>query len=158
MRIEIARKASRTPRDWLPLGWIRDVGSARLHPVVPGLLIRWMITALALWLTSEVVGGISADSTLTLFVAALVLGILNAVIRPVLLILTLPINLVTLGLFTLIINGAMLKLAAWLVPGFHVEGFWAAVGGALLLSVFSFALNLFVSDRGRVEYVYVERR
>jgi putative membrane protein len=117
-----------------------------------------VISAFSLWLTSELVGGISVDSTLTLFVAALVLGILNAVIRPVLLILTLPINLVTLGLFTLIINGAMLKLAAALVSGFRVEGFWAAVGGALLLSVFSFLLNLFVSDRGRIEYVYVERR
>jgi putative membrane protein len=125
---------------------------------VPGLLIRWVISAFALWLTSELVGGISVDSPFTLFVAALVLGILNAVIRPVLLILTLPINLVTLGFFTLIINGAMLKLAAGLVSGFRVEGFWAAVGGALLLSVFSFLLNLFVSDRGRIEYVYVERR
>lgn len=125
---------------------------------MPGLLIRWVINAFALWLTSRVVSGISVDSTLALFVAALVLGILNAIIRPVLLILTLPINLVTLGLFTLIINGAMLKLTAGLVSGMRVEGFWAAVGGALLLSVFSFLLNLFVSDRGRIEYVYIERR
>ena len=139
-------------------GWIRPLVSARLRAVVPGLLIRWAIGALALWLTSEVLSGIWVDSTVTLFVAALVLGILNAVIRPVLLILTLPINLVTLGLFTLVVNGAMLKLAAWLVPGFHVEGFWSAVGGALLLGMFSFALNLFISDRGRVEYVYIERR
>jgi putative membrane protein len=117
-----------------------------------------MLGAFSLWLTSEVFDGISADSAPALFVAALVLGILNAVIRPVLLLLTLPINLVTLGLFTLLINGAMLKLAAGLVPGFRVEGFWTAVGGALLLAVFSFALNLFLSDRGRVEYVYVERR
>jgi putative membrane protein len=125
---------------------------------VPGLLIRWAISALALWLTSEVVSGISIDSALALFAAALVLGILNAVIRPVLVILTLPINLVTLGLFTLVINGTMLKLTAGLVSGFRVAGFWPAVGGALLLSVFSFFLNLFISDRGRIEYVYIERR
>lgn len=125
---------------------------------MPGLLIRWAISALALWLTSEVVSGISIDSALALFAAALVLGILNAVIRPVLVILTLPINLVTLGLFTLVINGTMLKLTAGLVSGFRVAGFWPAVGGALLLSVFSFFLNLFISDRGRIEYVYIERR
>jgi putative membrane protein len=125
---------------------------------VPGLLFRWALNAFALWLTSAVVGGISVSGPLPLFFAALVLGILNAVIRPLLLILTLPINLLSLGLFTLVINGAMLELTASVVTGFHVATFWSAVVGALLLSIFSFALNVFVSDRGRIEYIYVERR
>jgi putative membrane protein len=78
-------------------------------------------------------------------------------LRPLVLVVTLPINLLTLGLFTFIINGAMLKLTSEVVRGFSVTGFWSAVIGALLLSAFSFMLNLFVNDAGRVQYLYVER-
>lgn len=74
------------------------------------------------------------------------------------LIVTLPINLLSLGIFTFVINGAMLELTAAVVAGFHVEGFWSAVIGALLLSCFSFLLNVFVADNGRIEYIYVEHR
>ncbi len=123
-----------------------------------GFLIRWMINALALAFTSWLISGIWVDGAVPLFIAALVLGILNAILRPVLLILTLPINLLTLGLFTFVINGAMLSLTASLVPGFHVAGFWSAVIGALVMSIFSFILNVYVADTGRVEYIYVERR
>ncbi len=122
-----------------------------------GLVIRWLTTAFALWLTSLVVRGIEVDGILPLFFAAVVLGIFNAVLRPFVLFVTFPINLLTLGLFTWVINGAMLKLTGDVVRGFSVHGFWSAVLGALLLSVFSFALNLFVSDAGRIEYLYVER-
>jgi len=122
-----------------------------------GLLIRWLITAVALWLTSLMVGGIQVDGLMPLFFAAVVLGIFNALLRPLVLIITFPINLVTLGLFTFIINGLMLKLTGDVVRGFSVHGFWSAVVGAVLLSVISFALNLFISDAGRVEYLYVER-
>lgn len=123
-----------------------------------GFLFRWAVGALALWLTSEVISGISVEGVASLLVAALVLGILNAVLRPLLLVVTFPINLLTLGLFTFVINGAMLKLTSGVVRGFHVEGFWSAVIGALLLSCFSFLLNLFIADSGRIEYIYVERR
>lgn len=122
-----------------------------------GLVIRWLTTAFALWLTSLVVQGIEVDGILPLFFAAVVLGIFNAVLRPFVLFVTFPINLLTLGLFTWVINGAMLKLTGDVVRGFSVHGFWSAVLGALLLSVFSFALNLFVSDAGHIEYLYVER-
>ena len=125
---------------------------------MPGVLFRWLINAFALWLTSNIIDGIRIEGVVPLFIAALVLGILNALLRPLLLIATIPINLITLGLFTFVINGAMLKLTAWLVSGFVVQGFWSAVIGALLLSLFSLILNLFVSDRGLIEYVYMDRR
>jgi putative membrane protein len=125
---------------------------------VPGLLIRWVLNAFALWLVDQLVAGIHIDGVAALFVAALVLGVLNASLRPLLLIVTLPINLLTLGLFTLIINGAMLRLAAAVVPGFAVQSFWSAVLGAVLLSIISFGLNLFIADSGRIQYIYIERR
>lgn len=122
-----------------------------------GLVIRWVTSAFALWLTSLIVRGIQIEGIWSLFVAAVVLGIFNAILRPLVLVLTFPINLVTLGLFTFVINGAMLKLTSEVVRGFSVSGFWPAVIGALLLSAFSFALNLFISDTGHLEYLYVER-
>ena len=122
-----------------------------------GLIIRWVTTACALWLTSFVVQGIEIEGIGSLFFAAVVLGIFNAILRPLVLVLTFPINLVTLGLFTFVINGAMLKLTSEVVRGFSVTGFWSAVIGALLLSIISFALNLFINDAGRVQYLYVER-
>ena len=122
-----------------------------------GLVIRWLTTAFALWLTSLIVQGIEVDGMVPLFFAAVVLGIFNAVLRPLVLFVTFPINLLTLGFFTLVINGAMLKLTGDVVRGFSVHGFWSAVIGALLLSAFSFAINLFISDAGHIEYLYVER-
>lgn len=123
-----------------------------------GFLIRSVVNAVALWLTSLLFDGIYAESALVFVAAALVLGFLNALLRPLLLILTLPINVLMLGLFTFVINGFLLHLTGQLVPGFHVHGLWTSILGALMLSVFSFLLSLFLSDRGRVEYVYVERR
>jgi putative membrane protein len=122
-----------------------------------GLLIRWVLNALALWLVDQLVAGIRVDGAAPLFFAALVLGVLNAILRPLLFIVTLPINLLTLGLFTLIINGAMLRLAAATVRGFTIEGFASAVFGAVLLSIISFCLNLFVADSGRIQYIYIDR-
>ncbi|HXQ23643.1 MAG TPA: phage holin family protein [Candidatus Acidoferrales bacterium] len=122
-----------------------------------GLIIRWFTTALALWLTSLIVKGIEIDGLSPLFFAAVVLGVFNAILRPLVLVVTFPINLVTLGLFTFVINGAMLKLTGDVVRGFSIHGFWAAVIGALLLSAISFALSLFINDAGHVEYLYVER-
>jgi putative membrane protein len=104
-------------------------------------------------LISYLFEGIQVDGIGWAFIAALFLGIFNAVIRPVLFILTLPINLVTLGLFTLVINGLMLWLTGKLLAGFHVQGFWSAVGGALILSLISFAANALVGGQGRVEII-----
>jgi putative membrane protein len=125
---------------------------------MPGLLLRWVLNAFALWIVSVVVPGITAESIGATFVAALVLGILNALVRPILLLLTLPINLLTLGLFTFVINALMLELTGAMVGGFVVRGFGAALLGALVLSFVSFLLNVFVDDRARLGYIHVEYR
>ncbi len=122
-----------------------------------GLLIRWIINALALLLISHVIRGIEVDSLLSAFVAAAVLGVINAVLRPVLLILMMPITILTLGLFALVINGGMLYLAGLLVKGFYVHDFWAAIFGALFLSVVSWLTSAFISDQGRIEYIEIHR-
>ncbi len=123
-----------------------------------GILIRWAVNALALMVISQLIKGIEVDTWLAAFVAAAVLGIINAVLRPILLILTLPLTIITFGLFALVINGFMLYLAGSIVKGFHVYGFWASVFGALFLTVISGLANAFISDRGRVEYIPPPRR
>jgi putative membrane protein len=120
-----------------------------------GILIRWIINAVALILASHVIKGIEVDHFWAAFVAAAVLGVMNAVVRPILILLTLPITLLTLGLFILMINGFMLYVAGAVVKGFHVNGFWASVFGALFLSVISWIANAFINDRGRIEYIEV---
>lgn len=113
-----------------------------------GFLIHWAIVAAALWLAAYLVPGVRVASVQALLVAALVLGLVNALVRPVLTILTLPITIVTLGLFYLIVNGAAFALAAALVPGFEIDGFGSAVIGALLVSVVSWVLGaLFKPER-----------
>jgi putative membrane protein len=101
------------------------------------LIVRWILNTLALLLVVSVVPNFYYRSWVTLAIAAAVLGLLNAVIRPILFFLTLPITIVTLGLFLLILNAIMLELTAWLVPGFDIEGFGWAIVGALVLSLVS---------------------
>jgi putative membrane protein len=115
-----------------------------------GFLIRVVVNAVAIWVATEIVPGIQAHSATTVVVAALVLGLVNAIVRPVLLVLTLPLTLVTLGLFLFVLNALCLWLTSAVVPGFEVRGFWAAFWGALIVSALSWAVNGFVSDRGRV--------
>ncbi|OLC90521.1 MAG: hypothetical protein AUJ03_01055 [Deltaproteobacteria bacterium 13_1_40CM_3_71_4] len=121
-----------------------------------GLVIRWVVSAVALYLTSLVVRGIEVQGIGSLFFAAATIGILNAVVRPLILLLTLPLNILTLGLFTLVVNAAMLKLASEVVRGFEVHGFWSALGGWLLLSLFTFLINVVIGETG-VEVVHVRR-
>ncbi|HSF77147.1 MAG TPA: phage holin family protein, partial [Steroidobacteraceae bacterium] len=94
-------------------------------------ILRAAIAAVGLWLATEWIQGLSIDAPMTLVVAAVLLGIVNAFIRPLLILLTLPFTVVTLGLFLLVVNAAMLALVAALLPGMHVAGFWAAFWGAL---------------------------
>ena len=115
-----------------------------------GFLIRVLVNAFAIYLIAQIVPGIEVSSLLTALGAGLVLGLINAIVRPILVVLTLPVTLVTLGLFLLVLNGLCLWLTSQLVTGFEVHGFWAAVWGALLVSVVSWILNAFVSDRGRI--------
>ena len=118
-----------------------------------GFLLRWSINLLALVTAGLLINGIIIQNITAGLLAAGILGIVNAVIRPVVLLLTLPINILTLGLFTLVINAAMLKLVAGLVPGFAIETFGAALFGALLVSVISWILNIFVGGDGRVVFI-----
>ena len=118
-----------------------------------GFLIRWLILTIAIIIASYLLEGIHVSGFFSAFFAAAALGILNALFRPILILLTLPINILTLGLFTFIINALMLKLASGVIPGFEVYGFWTAVFGSLIISVVSWLLNSFISDRGRVERV-----
>jgi len=115
-----------------------------------GLLIRLVANALAILAAAYIVPGIEVTGGLPLLAAAVVLGLVNAVVRPILLFLTLPFTLVTLGLFIFLLNAFCLWLTSWLVKGFEVHGFWAAVLGAMIVSVVSWLVNVFLSDRGKV--------
>lgn len=101
----------------------------------------WLIDTAALFVLPYLMSSITVRSFGVALLAALVLGLVNALLRPVLALLTLPVTVLTLGLFILVVNGLMFWLASGLVPGFHVAGFWSAVGGALLYSVISWALS-----------------
>ncbi len=106
------------------------------------LMLKWVLNSFALYFVMKLIPGIQIDRFQDLLVAALVIGLLNAFLRPVIILLTLPVTMMTLGLFTLVINGLMFYLAAYLVSGFHVTGFGAAFLAALIFSLFSFVLNM----------------
>ncbi len=108
------------------------------------ILLKWLINTLALLVTAYFVKGIQVTGASSLILAAALLGILNAFIRPILIILTLPINIITLGLFTLIINGAMLWFVSLIIKGFVIQGFWPAIIGALIISLVSWLFNWLV--------------
>lgn len=118
-----------------------------------GLLIRWLILTAAILIASYLLDGIHAKGFLPALFAAAILGILNAFFRPILLILTLPINILTLGLFTFILNALLLMMVSGLIPGFEVYGFWSAVFGSMLISLVSWILTSFISDRGHLETI-----
>ena len=115
---------------------------------MPGILIRWLTTTAAIVATSYLLDGIQVSGFFSAVFAAAVLGILNAFFRPIALLLTLPINILSLGLFTFVINALMLKMASGVIPGFSVYGFWTAIFGSFLISVISWLLNSFVSEHG----------
>ena len=114
-----------------------------------GFLLRLIVNAAALWVAAQLVPGIVVTGLTPLLLAALVLGLINAIVRPVLLILTLPLTLMTLGLFIFILNAFCLWLTSRIVPGFVVQSFAAALLGALVVSIVSWLLTAFVSDAGR---------
>lgn len=122
-----------------------------------GFLFRWVVNALGLLFVSWLFEGIQVNGLGWAFVAALFLGVFNALVRPVLILLTLPITIVTMGLFILVINALMLWLTGTLLAGFQVHGFWTAVGGALVLSVISLAANSLVGERGNIEVIEMRR-
>lgn len=123
-----------------------------------GLLVRWLILTAAITVAAYLISGIHVSGFFSAFFAAAILGVLNVFFRPVLLILTLPINLLTLGLFTFVINAILLKMASGVISGFEVHGFWSAVWGGLIISIVNWLLSSFITDRGSVGYTDLRRR
>jgi putative membrane protein len=122
-----------------------------------GFLVRLAIAALGLWLAQKIVPGIEIVGTGTLIAAALLLGIVNALVRPLAILLTLPITVLTLGLFLLVVNAAMFGLVALLLDGFHVAGFGAALLGSIVVGLTGWVASWYVGPRGSVEVLVVRR-
>ncbi|MBC8027706.1 MAG: phage holin family protein [Steroidobacteraceae bacterium] len=118
-----------------------------------GFILRGLIAALGLWAATELLSGFSIDTPMTLILAGLLLGLVNAIVRPFALLLSLPALLFTLGLFLIVINAAMIGLVALMLPGFQIAGFWTAIGGALIVSLVSWVGSWFIGSRGRVEVI-----
>jgi len=116
-----------------------------------GFLFRLLITALGLWAAAKIVPGVQIDGWSNLLIAALLLGVVNAVIRPVILILTLPLTVLTLGLFILVVNGISLAVVAWLMPGFTLSGLGPAILGSIIVGLTSWFASTFVGGSGRIE-------
>ncbi|MBW1781796.1 MAG: phage holin family protein [Deltaproteobacteria bacterium] len=123
-----------------------------------GILVRWLILTAAIVIASYLINGIEVSGFFSAFLAAAILGVLNAFFRPILLILTLPINILTLGLFTFVINAVLLKMASGVISGFQVHGFWSAVFGALVISLVNWLLSSFINEQGRVTYTDLRKR
>jgi len=118
-----------------------------------GFILRGLIAALGLWAATEILDGFTIDSPMTLVLAGLLLGVVNAIVRPFALLLSLPALLLSLGLFLIVVNAAMLGLVALMLPGFKIDGFWTAVGGALIVSLVSWVGSWFIGPRGKVEII-----
>jgi putative membrane protein len=123
---------------------------------MPGILMRWLILTVAIIVTSYLLDGIQIGGLFSAIFSAGLLGILNAFFRPILLVLTLPINILSLGLFTFVINALLLLMASGVIPGFTVSGFWTALFGSLLISLVSFIMNTFIGGHRTV--VHLDRR
>ncbi len=116
-----------------------------------GFLARLLITAFGLWLADAILEGIRFDSLASLWLAAFLLGVVNAFVRPVVILLTFPITLVTLGLFILVINGGMLMLVAWMMASFHIERLGSAILASIIVGLTAWMANAFVGHNGKVE-------
>jgi putative membrane protein len=113
------------------------------------IVLVWILNAIALWLVAVVLPGVTVADEISALVAAIVLGLVNAVIKPVLIILTLPVTLLTLGLFLLVLNGLLFWGVASILPGFNVDGFWWGVAGALIYSVLTWAFSTLLPQEQR---------
>jgi putative membrane protein len=123
-----------------------------------GFLLRVLIGALSLWVASAIVPGVDISGAGTLLIAAILLGVVNALVRPLVVVLTLPITLVTLGLFLLVVNAAMFGLVASFLDGFRVTGFWPALFGAIVVSITSWLASSFIGADGKYEVLVIKRR
>jgi putative membrane protein len=123
---------------------------------VTGFQIRWAVSALALWVARSLVPGIRIEGAATLWLAALLLGFVNAVVRPLVVFFTFPLTIVTLGFFLLVINAAMLGLVAALLDRMSISGFWSALAGAIVVSLVSWLVSATIGGSGRIE-MYVSQ-
>jgi len=115
-------------------------------------LFRAVIAALGLWLATYWLSGIRIDSPTTLVLAGILLGVVNAIVRPIAILLTLPFTVLTIGLFLLVVNAAMLGLVALILPGFYINGFWTAVLAALIVSVTGWIGSMLIGSKAKVEF------
>jgi putative membrane protein len=125
---------------------------------MPGILLRTLITAIGLWLASAVIPGIDIETPGTLLLAAILMGLVNALVRPLAILLTIPLTILTLGLFLLVVNAAMFGLVAAFLDGFSVSGFFAALFGWLIVSITSTMASWFIGPTGRYSILIIERR
>jgi len=123
-----------------------------------GILIKWVINSLAILIVTYIVKGIEIASPITAIVAAFVLSIINAFLRPFIILITLPINIFALGVFTFFINGFLFYSVSKIVKGFIITGFWPAFFGALLFSIISFLLSLLINKEGKLEIRFINER
>lgn len=123
-----------------------------------GIVLRTLITMLGLFLASVLVPGVGISGAWTFIFAAVLLGLVNAFVRPIAFVLTLPITLVTLGLFLLVLNAAMFGLVAAMLDGFAVSGFWSALFGAVIVGITSTIASWYIGPDGRIEIIVVTRR
>ena len=123
-----------------------------------GIILRTLIAMLGLFLASRLIPGVSIDGTGTFILAALLLGFVNALVRPIAFLMTLPLTIITLGLFLFVLNAAMFGLVAAMLDNFSVSGFWAAVLGAIIVSISSTVASWFIGPSGRYEIFVVRRR
>lgn len=114
-------------------------------------LSRFFVSGLGLLMADALLGGIRFDGAVSLWAAALLLGIVNAFVRPLVILVTLPLTLLTLGVFLLIVNGAMLLLVAWIMPGFHLDGLGSAILAWIIVALTGLAANLLIGERPRIE-------
>jgi putative membrane protein len=122
-----------------------------------GFILRALITAVGLWVATRLVSGIRIDDPGTLVLAGLLLGVVNAIVRPIAILLTLPITILTLGLFLLVVNTAMVGLVAAMLPGFHIfGGFWSALATAVIVGVTGWLGSSLIGSRGKID-VYVRK-
>jgi putative membrane protein len=122
-----------------------------------GFVLRACISAIGFWIATRLVSGIRINDATTLVLAGALLGVINAIVRPILIVLTLPITIVTLGFFLLVVNAGMVGLVAWLLPGFAIPGgFWSAFGTALIVWLTGWIGSGLIGPRGKVD-VYVRK-
>jgi putative membrane protein len=138
--------------------WAIDDAPIRGGKEMPGFWARLLATSVGLLIASGLVSGISFSGFPTLFFAALILGCVNAIIRPIVVVLTIPFTLVTLGLFLFVVNAAMLALTAFLVPGFFVAGFGPALIGSIIVSITGMFASWYIGPKGTVDVLIVDKR